>query len=355
MRTYLWNLLRELSDVPDLRLTCFVSGALPQPDLSPKVQRQSVAGPWVNNWIWTEWQLPRSLSSKARRRTDGAGGIDLFHFPGYTLSSRMRCKKIVSVHDVSYAAHPEWYPHSSGRFRQRFYRRSAECADAVLTLSQFSKQEICRVYAVPPERVFIIHPASGLESVQPADRWERPAGVGEKYLLHVGDLHARRNLPTALEAFAAVRKTWDLHFVLIGRDLGARAEIGRHAATLGCESSVHFMENLPLDEMPHWYQNAQALVYPSLYEGFGLPLLEAMQWGCPVAAARVSSFPEVAGDAAWWFDPLSSREIAEGIEAILSQPHTRESLRERGFKRVKEFSWKKTAEETVAVYRQVLG
>jgi glycosyltransferase involved in cell wall biosynthesis len=170
----------------------------------------------------------------------------------------------------------------------------------------------------------------------------------------VGDLHARRNLLTALDAFCTEAADRDLDFVFIGRDLGARAEIQQHARNLGCQDRLHFLQDVPLDQMPHWYRNAALMVYPSLYEGFGLPLLEAMQCGCPVVASRAASIPEVVGDAAWLVDPMSVREIAEGIRAILTQPETRERLIQKGLQRVKQFSWKKTAENTVGVYRRVL-
>ncbi|MBI3940897.1 MAG: glycosyltransferase family 4 protein [Acidobacteria bacterium] len=366
MRTYLRNLLDALVDIPGIRLSCFICAAFKDPDLPAGVGIRRVAGPWINNFVWIEWQLLRAArrmaapGKQAEAKRPGAAtadpapsGIQVFHFPAYTACSRMPIRKVVSVHDVSYAAHPHWYPHSSGRFRQAFYRRSATGADAIITASHFSKSEIVRVYSVSPERVFPIHLASGLEGVQPADLWDQ-GGRTRRYLLHVGDLHARRNLLTALDAFQAVAAEQDLEFVLIGEDLGARAEIERHAAMQGCAQRLHFLQNVPLAQMPHWYRNASALVYPSVYEGFGLPLLEAMQWGCPVVASRAASIPEITGDAAWMVDPLNSREIAAGIRAILQQPHLRAMLVSKGIERARSFSWRRTAEQTVAVYRHVV-
>ncbi|MBI4454877.1 MAG: glycosyltransferase family 4 protein [Acidobacteria bacterium] len=265
----------------------------------------------------------------------------------------MSCKKVVSVYDVSYAAHPEWYPYAAGKFRQRFYLRSAEGADAVITTSDFSKDEIVRVYSVRPERVFRIHLASGLEGVRPAQRWER-GGQLRAYLLHVGDLHTRRNLLTALDALRMVATELDLEFVFIGRDLGARAEIQRHAVASGCADRLRFLHDVPVEQMPHWYQNAMVLVYPSRYEGFGLPLLEAMQWGCPVVASRAASIPEVTGDAAWLVDPDSAQQMATAIRAVRQQPEMRATLVTRGFERVKNFSWRETAAQTLGVYQHVL-
>ncbi|HEY3132771.1 MAG TPA: glycosyltransferase family 1 protein [Acidobacteriota bacterium] len=398
MQTYLRNLLPELASIPEIQVACFFSMAFEAPALPAGVKRIPVKGPWINNWVWMEWQLPRAVrrmandewrmtneenrksqvagrrskeelksnemsSSASEVRTDSGSRhstfdirhstFDLFHFPAYTASSRMSCRKVVSIHDVSYAAYPNWYPHSGGKIRQRFYRRSAECADGIITLSQFSKSEITRVYSIEPSRIFRVHLASGLERVKPAQRWDRPP-KGQWYLLHVGDLHARRNLLTALDAFNVVSEERHLDFVLVGRDLGARSDIQQHARKLGCQNRLHFLQDVPLDQMPHWYRNAALLVYPSLYEGFGLPLLEAMQCGCPVVASRAACIPEIAGDAAWLVDPLNAREIAEGIRAILVQPETRAQLIEKGLQRAQQFSWKKTAEQTVGVYREVL-
>ncbi len=441
VQTYLRNLVRELASIPEIRVTCFYSTAFKAPELPAGGDVKAVKGPWINNWVWTEWQLPRAVhasNAPGGCRVPGVGGqgsgigyrvsevggsgvgtedseqgrsegldraaadtrpvtskqssnltpdpqstnpqpptrhptpdtghltpdtrhptphsqypIDIFHFPAYTASSRLNCSKVVSIHDVSYAAHPDWYPHAGGKIRQRFYRRSAECADAVITISEFSKREIARVYSIAPERIFSIYLASGLEDVKAAARWDRPQRL-QWYLLHVGDLHARRNLLTALDAFKMVALDRDLDFVFIGRDLGARAEIQQHAKNLGCQNRLHFLQDLPLDQMPHWYRNAALMVYPSLYEGFGLPLLEAMQCGCPVVASRAACIPEITGDAAWLVDPLNAREIADGIRTILAQPETRELLVKKGLQRARQFSWKKTADETVAVYRQVL-
>ncbi|HEY2930792.1 MAG TPA: glycosyltransferase family 1 protein [Acidobacteriota bacterium] len=370
VRTYLRGLLREFARFSNLQVTCFCSRALPAVELgisSPHVTLVNVAGRWVNNWFWTEWQLPRAVMksnsewerSAQRPRVREAGGartrpIDLFHFPAYTASSRLSCRTVVSVHDVSYAAHPEWYPNRSGRVRQRFYRVSAEEADAVITMSQFSKSEIMRVYSVAEEDIYPIYLASGLQDVKPAPRWDRPEKLS-RYLLHVGDLHRRRNLVTALEAFHRAEPDPDLDFVMVGKDLGGRAEIEERAGALGILPRLHFLQDLPVDQMPHYYQNAVALIYPSLYEGFGLPLLEAMQWQCPVVASRVASIPEVAGDGAWLVDPLNPDEIAEGIRAILRQPETRQRFIEKGLKRAALFTWRKTAEQTAEVYRQVCG
>lgn len=385
VRTYIGNLLREIASLPNIQLTCFFSSAFRPPDLPAKVHVMPVAGPWINNWVWMEWQLPRAVRQmsnvedvlQASARPVSSDGlpdtryptsdpqprtpdtrsltpIDVFHFPAYTASSKLSCRKVVSIHDVSYAAQPQWYPYRGGKLRQRFYRRSAESADAIITMSQFSKEEIIGVYSVEPERVFPIYLASGLEEAVPAAQWERH-GNFRNYLLHVGDQHLRRNLLTALEAFQTLAVECDLDFVFIGRDLGARSEIRHRAAVLGCAGRLHFLQDLPLDQMPHWYRHAAALVYPSLYEGFGLPLLEAMQWGCPVVASRAASIPEVAGgNAAWLVDPLNKTQIAEAIAAVLQRPETRASLIARGFERVTRFSWKKTAEQTVAVFRAVL-
>ncbi|MBI2822868.1 MAG: glycosyltransferase family 4 protein [Acidobacteria bacterium] len=374
VRTYLRNLLPALASCSGVNLVCFFSAAYGTPDLPAGAETKRVIGPWINNWIWMQWQLPVAVSQSRRAAGRQAAGIersgvragsascsraqsrglpDLFHFPAYTASSWLACRKVVTVHDVSYAAYPHWYPHAGGKLRRRFYRRSAEGADAIITTSNFSKSEIVRVYSIKPERVFAIYLASGLESVQPALHWERQ-GLSRSYLLHVGDQHTRRNLLTALSAFQAILPEHDLDFVFIGRDLGVREEMRQHARTLGCDGRIHFLQDLPLAQMPHWYRNAAALVYPSVYEGFGLPLLEAMQLGCPVVGSRASSIPEVTGDAAWLVDPLSAREIAAGIRTILQRPEVRESLQNRGFERVRHFGWKTTAQQTVRAYRRAL-
>ena len=344
VKTYLRNLLPHLALVPDVELVRFVSSAFPEPaDLGDGAQTVRVSGRWWNNWVWMRLQLPRAVPPT----------VNLVHFPAYTAAYTLPCPRVVCVHDVSYAARPEWYPHAAGIMRQRFYRRSAVTAQAVITLSQFSRTEIQAVYGIPSERIFPIHLASGLAATRPAERWDR-RGLTGAYLLHVGDLHRRRNLRTAIDAFNAVARERSLSFVLIGKDLGERENLQRHAASLGCAGRLLFLQDVPSGELHHWYSNASLLVYVSLYEGFGLPLLEAMQCGCPVIAGRAASIPEVAGDAAWMVDPVKSDEIAAAIRTVMDQPEIRQGLVQRGRSRAGQFDWRKTAEATADVYRSVL-
>jgi glycosyltransferase involved in cell wall biosynthesis len=302
------------------------------------------------NLGWNATGLPRA-AHRAR--------LDLFHAPSYTAPIGGPRPLVVTIHDVSFERHPEWYPYKRDPLRRAFYRRSALSADRIVTDSEFSKQEIVAAYGIAPDKIDVVPLAAGPAFTQgpalPLDpRWP------SSFVMHVGDLHARRNLVLAARALAALRERRDEHrrcgLVLVGVDRGSGPEletINRH--TRGDTPLVTFADRADDTLLVALYRSAAALVYPSRYEGFGLPLLEAMGCGTPVLAARSSSIPEVTGDAAVLLDPGDEAGWSAAIERVLDDKSHRESLRRAGIARASEFSWQRTARETAAVYRRVLG
>jgi alpha-1,3-rhamnosyl/mannosyltransferase len=283
--------------------------------------------------------------------------LDVFHAPAYTAPLWGVHPLVLTIHDVSYIRHPEWYPYRRDRLRRAFYRRSARTADTVITDSEFSRREIVDTFVIDPEQVVAIPLGVGAPFAPAPSTASRPLppNVHPPYVLHVGDLHARRNLSTALSAVLTVRSRHpdlaSLRLTLAGTDRGERHRLERQAAAAGQAEALVFVEAADDATLVALYQHAAALVYPSRYEGFGLPLVEAMACGAPVVAANASAIPELVGSAGLLVSPDDTSGFADAIEGLLLNAERRHALRERSIRRAAEFSWDRTAKATIDVYR----
>jgi glycosyltransferase involved in cell wall biosynthesis len=237
---------------------------------------------------------------------------------------------------------------------------AARRADIVLTDSESSAIDLRRFLRLPAEHVHAI-PLAGEGRLTPAHpsvvaealtRYE----VRQPYLLYVGGLNGRKNIEGLLAAFAEVRRSHPrLALVIAGKRQWRVGGIDKVLQNLDIEAQVHFTGYVADADLPGLYGGAAAFVFPSLYEGFGLPVLEAMACGAPVITSNVSSLPEVAGDAALLIDPRNSGAIATAIRRVLEDPHVASTLRLRGLARAAEFTWERTARETLAIYERLLG
>jgi alpha-1,3-rhamnosyl/mannosyltransferase len=282
----------------------------------------------------------------------------VYHAPAYTAPPIGVHPLVLTVHDVSYATHPEWYPHQTGALRQWFYRASVRAADVLITDSEFSRSEITRAYGVGDDRIRVI-PLGVSPSFSPgAPGTSGTSGtVGMPYVLHVGDIHARRNLVLALDAVLRVRasggKGSRLSLVLAGKDRGTGVELLARASARGQTDALQMLGSVTDDVLLSLYRGAAALVYPSRYEGFGLPMVEAMACGVPVLASRGSTGEEVLGDAGVILPPDAEAEWADAMRMILENPDRTADLRRRALQRAALFTWQRTAELTWDVYREV--
>jgi alpha-1,3-rhamnosyl/mannosyltransferase len=302
------------------------------------------------NLGWMLTGLPRAAAR---------ANLDLFHAPSYTAPVGGPRPLVVTIHDISYERNPGWYPYKRDPFRRAFYRFSARSADCVITDSTFSKSEIVEVYALRPDAVHVV-PLAAAPGFSPGPAAPLPRGFPEHFVLHVGDLHVRRNLSMLARAVAAVRlrkPAWaSLGLVLAGVDRGSGADLERlYGGSGGTGPLVTFAGAATEPLLLALYRSASMLAYPSRYEGFGLPLLEAMACGTPVIAARTSSIPEVVGEAGDLLDPDDEAGWIAAIERVLDDAAHRARLRDAGLRRAAEFSWRRTAEETARVYRAVLN
>lgn len=303
------------------------------------------------NLGWTLVGLPRAAAR---------AHVDLIHAPAYTAPFWSGVPVVLTIHDVSYALHPEWYPYRRDWARRLFYRRSAHAASHVITPSRFSATEITAAYRIPPSKITVA--PMGVDPLfSHADHpgGELPGGVTEPYLLHVGDLHERRNLAAMVDAVLEARRNFGaaagLSLVLVGIDRGVGDALCAIAAEADAPDAVVLLGHVSEERLQTLYHGAIALVYPSLYEGFGLPVLEAMAAGTPVIASRAASLPEVVGDAGMLLDPLDASAWAQAIVKVVNDEHVRERMRHAGRERAATFTWERTARATLSVYRQVLN
>ena len=287
-----------------------------------------------------------------------AGHVDVLHAPAYTAPFWAPAPVVLTIHDVSYERNPAWYPYRRDRLRRAFYRWSARTADHVLTVSGFSASEIADVYRLPRERITVaplgVSDAFAATSAMPGDL---PAAVTTPFLLHVGDLHERRNLVMAVEAVLTARRhvgaLTALSLVLVGTDRGVGESLCALASAAGAPEAVVRLERVEEPVLHTLYRRATAFVYPSRYEGFGFPVLEAMASGTPVLAARAGSLPELVGDAATLLDPDDERGWAEAVIRVVTDEGVRRDLSTRGVARAGLFTWARTARTTMDVYQRV--
>jgi len=321
------------------------AGAIP-----PGIERVPESAHPPTNAGWTLIGLPWTA---ARAR------VQVLHAPSYTAPFWAGIPVVLTIHDVSYELHPEWYPYRRDRLRRSFYRRSAKTAARVLTVSAFSASEISRAYGIPLECITVI--PLGVHSTfgagDPNLPLDLPANVVGPFLLHVGDLHERRNLTVVVDALLEARRHFGgaaaLSLVLAGIDRGVADGLSAMAAEAGTPDAVVALGPVEERRLRALYRGALALVYPSLYEGFGLPLVEAMASGTPVLASHEASIPEVLGGAGVLLDPRDVSAWREAIIRLVNDEALRNDLRARGLARAATFSWQRTARLTLDAYREV--
>ena len=269
--------------------------------------------------------------------------------------------EVVSIHDILFETHPELF---AGAFSQRavwLIRRSAERARFVLTVSEYSRRALLEHYHLPEERVEVTADAVDPARFRPIDPGPELDSVMSRYsldapfVLSVGRLEPRKNLERLIRAFEHVRQHLDegLRLVLVGKE-DFRFETIRQEARSLPTNAVRFLGPVPDEDLPAIYNLASVLAYPSLVEGFGMPVLESMACGTPVVSSPRGALPEVGGDGVVWVEPEDEESIAAGIEHVLADSEERARLRRVGLERARDFRWAETAQRTLEVYRKCI-
>jgi glycosyltransferase involved in cell wall biosynthesis len=288
------------------------------------------------------WDLPRAVRQNR---------IDLLHAT-YMAPPLCACPVVLSVHDVSFASHPEWFSGRDLAVLRLGVRSSIRRAVRVITISNHAKEEIIRFFRIPPERIVVTYLAADPFFCADAPRCSSDGSADKASVLIVGNLQPRKNLVRFIEAFARAHATLTPppQLMICGKVQWQESEVYAAIESAGIESAVTFTGYVDNERLRSLYRTATVFAYPSLYEGFGLPILEAMACGAPVLTSNVASIPEVAGDAAVLMDPYDVEDMARKLIEMLGAPPLRTSLREKGANQVRQFSWERTARQTVDIY-----
>jgi glycosyltransferase involved in cell wall biosynthesis len=280
--------------------------------------------------------------------------VDVFHSPTGTLPLLAPCRQIVTIHDLFAAIGPEWFPPRMARQLNLAQRRSVRTANAVIAVSHRTRRDLLERFGVPEANMHVIYNGVDHSRLRPkavdAEQLARRYGVPYPFVLCVGSLMPWRNGPRLLRAVARLRDTPGGKFGLlfVGRDIWATDPTARIVSEHGW-SWARFAGYVPDEELAALYSAARVFAYPSLYEGFGIPPLEAMACGTPVVASSAGALPEVLGDAALLVDPYDEDGLAQ---ALLAAAEDQGRLRTHGLARAAEFDWSKTAEQTWQVYQR---
>jgi glycosyltransferase involved in cell wall biosynthesis len=285
--------------------------------------------------------------------------VDLLHGLGYVIPLVFPYRSVVTIYDIGHVRLARMFSHVALLAWRTLVPRTARRAEAVLTISHSAKDDISTEYAIDPHRIFVATPGTD-KSFQPArDESVRTQvraryGLGARFILNVGFIKPNKNLEGLIRAFARVRHRYGLDYQLglVGRHRyrDYSAQLSLLVSELGIEQQVIFTGYVPDEDLPALYSAADLFVFPTFYEGFGLPALEAMACGTPVALSNVSALQEVGGEAALYFDPLDTDQMAQVIGTVLLDSDLRADLARRCLARARAFSWEKTARQTLSVY-----
>ncbi|MBN1955539.1 MAG: glycosyltransferase family 4 protein [Anaerolineae bacterium] len=345
---YIAHLLTHLPDA-GCQVTALVG---PDAALLDRVQRV-VRSRWPTRWavvrvMWEQVAQPRVL-----RRL----GAELVHAPVFVGPLVSPCPLVVTVHDLSFIRFPRLFRPHNRLYLTALTRASVHKARRVIAVSAHAAAETARLLDVDPAKISVVHHGVDPDFTPlPPDEiaaFRARHRLPERYILSLGTLEPRKNLLRLVEAFHRLRAP-DLELVLAGGRGWYYQELFARVKELGIEDRVLFPGYVPRDELVLWYNAATVFALPSLYEGFGMPILEAQACGVPVLTSDCAALPEAAGDGALLVDPWSVEEIAAGLERLLGDAALGEQLREKGLIHASAHTWRKTAVETVKVYRQAV-
>ena len=354
--TYTYQLIRSLYElkIPGLEYRYFWPGD-EYKDLDIRDESVFNSIEKSKDKFWEEVHIPTRLCDE---------NIDIYHVPqnGIGLPLTKICPVVVTIHDLI----PYVYPETVGRSYLKVFLAQmpeiVERADKIITVSKCSKRDIQRILGVPADKIAITYEAP--EPIyQPMDKQESKKLAAEKYGLHkdyilyIGGFSPRKNVQGLISAFKEILPDLkrDVQLALVGKQVREFNELLVLIEALGIQDKVVWTGFAPVEDLPYLYSGAEVFVYPSLYEGFGLPPLEAMACGTPTITSSTSSIPEVVGKSALFFNPFDASQLAEALYKVLTNEELRQRLSEKGLKRARKFTWKKTAEGTLEVYRELAG
>jgi glycosyltransferase involved in cell wall biosynthesis len=350
--TYSMHLAQALTDIDaqnTYHLYCLPS-AVPPIAMRPNVQVHNV-GP-SSLWLRTPFTLPYAAWK------DGLDVLHLFHAVPPICPARL----IVTAYDLSYEIYPEYYPRILRWKLSTFVPYAVKRAQKVFTISEYSKNQLADLYRIPEEKIIVVHcgvDASRYHPIAYDEVWprllERYDGLVEDFILYVGSLQPRKNIPRLLKAYAQLISQENIphQLVIVGKHKYLNEDVYTTLRRLRLTGRVLFTGHVPEEDIPLFFNAATVMIFPSLFEGFGLPPLEAMACGTSVVCAHVTSLPEVVGDAAVLVNPYSVEDIARGLHEVLSDVDLRAALAAKGIERARQFSWEAAARKALTAFEEI--
>jgi len=350
--TYVLNLLKALAMVDQTNTYDIytIDRALLPPELARVENFQVVEVRPASSFL----RIPFAMPYLAWRRS-----VNILHV-NYIAPPFCPCPTVVTIHDISYEFFPQFFSPRDRLLLSNLVPLSARRAAKIISVSENTKRDLMRTYGVTEERIAVTHEAAGSD-FQPIDDDQCLSSVRNKYvidtpfILTVGNLQPRKNLGRLIKAYGQLRQREAIthNLVIVGKAGWRQSELFSLVRELGSQAEVIFTGYVPQDDLPLLYNAADLFVYPSLYEGFGLPSLEAMACGTPVVASNTSSLPEVLGDAAILVDPYDVQQLARAMRDVLFSGDLRREMAAKGLKRARQFSWAETARKTLEIYQEV--
>jgi glycosyltransferase involved in cell wall biosynthesis len=345
---YTHNLLESLTRIDTKNEYILFKTTQSQPEAPiPFISRPNVRVIYTPKWL----QKRRCYKER----------IDLYHGTNFRLRGRGRKGNCVTIHDLAFKHYPHFLKRRFGQSLSFWKtKRDVHRADRVIAVSQHTAKDVVEFFKIDKERVRVVYhgvedyfrpdvPAESILEIKINYRILTP-----QYILWVGTLEPRKNLPTLIEAYSKLKSIHSEYTLVLGGGPGWQyQDILNLALSLG--NRIQITGYLPQEDLIPLYAGASLFVYPSLYEGFGMPLLEAMASGVPIVASKTSSIPEVVGDAGILVDPLSISDLSEAILKLLENSSLRSTYKERGIQRAKQFTWERAAQETLKIYQEIIN
>jgi len=303
---------------------------------------------WPLKYFWTQIRLAWELLIHPP---------DLFFTPSYGLPLFCRVKSALTVHDLGFERFPQLYSLFQRLYYSALHRYSVKYASKIIVPSEFTKKELIELYKINPGKIKVIHLGYNqevykiIEDKAEIEKKLDECAITKPYFLYVGRLEKKKNIKGLLEAYSLFRNKYpEIQLVLVGQCGYGCQEF----KNLLCKEGIIHLDNLSPETLVYLYNAAEAFIFPSFYEGFGIPLLEAMACGCPVLTSNKGSLPEVAGDAALYFNPENISQITEIMKKNIEDKNFKNELKEKGAAQVKKYSWEKCAEETFKILKDVV-
>lgn len=296
----------------------------------------------VNNRVYCDqiW-LPRKINS---------GNFDLVHYPAFPSSPFSKVNSVLTIHDATFWKYPETMSAGGKYYYKPLFPQAIKKAKKIITVSHSSKKDLIKYLNIPATNISVIYEALDDSFLS---KKSKPLNylLPDKYILSVGTIEPRKNIITLIDAFQQLKMEYNVphELVIVGR----KGWIRNLNIPEKIKSQIHFTGFVSDDELAGIYESADIFVFPSLYEGFGFPILEAMAMNIPIVASNTSSLPEIGKNACLYAQPSSAESFKENIIKIIKNPQLREELVNRGRSRFKDFSWKKTACQTIEIYNSL--